>query len=115
MCLKLLPVQLVWRLDQEPPEIGADVTSAAIRQQTRTKIFLGYTSNLISAGVREHIKFLVKHRMVDVLVTSAGCIEEDFIKVGRKCQPLLGGPLHLIKQLSMRRLPAPEWNAKACH
>ena len=79
--METLPLQLAWQLVQEPPEVGPDVTSPAERQQTRTKIFLGYTSNLISAGVREHIKFLVKHKMVDVLVTSAGGIEEDFIKV----------------------------------
>jgi deoxyhypusine synthase len=41
---------------------------------------LGYTSNLISAGVREQIRWLVQHKMVDVLVTTAGGIEEDFIK-----------------------------------
>lgn len=36
--------------------------------------------NLISAGVREQIRFLVQHAMVDVVVTTAGGIEEDFIK-----------------------------------
>jgi deoxyhypusine synthase len=30
--------------------------------------------------VRETIRFLVQHRMVDVLVTSAGGVEEDLIK-----------------------------------
>ncbi|XP_048848137.1 deoxyhypusine synthase-like [Brienomyrus brachyistius] len=43
-------------------------------------IFLGYTSNLISSGVRETIRYLVQHKMVDVIVTTAGGIEEDFIK-----------------------------------
>merc|ERR1719187_2515989 len=43
-------------------------------------IFLGYTSNMASCGVRETLRFLVQHRMVDCLVTSAGGIEEDFIK-----------------------------------
>ncbi|KAI1884466.1 hypothetical protein AGOR_G00226680 [Albula goreensis] len=43
-------------------------------------IFLGYTSNLISSGVRETIRYLVQHKMVDVVVTTAGGIEEDFIK-----------------------------------
>ncbi|XP_068939092.1 deoxyhypusine synthase isoform X2 [Petaurus breviceps papuanus] len=43
-------------------------------------IFLGYTSNLISSGVRETIRYLVQHNMVDVLVTTAGGIEEDLIK-----------------------------------
>lgn len=43
-------------------------------------IFLSYTSNLISSGLRETIRYLVQHQMVDVLVTTAGGIEEDFIK-----------------------------------
>ncbi|XP_068605711.1 deoxyhypusine synthase-like [Brachionichthys hirsutus] len=43
-------------------------------------IFLGYTSNLISSGVRESIRFLAEHKMVDCLVTTAGGIEEDLIK-----------------------------------
>lgn len=47
----------------------------------RTKIFVGYTSNLVSAGVREQLRWLVQHSMVDVLVTTAGGIEEDLIKV----------------------------------
>ncbi|KAK7940260.1 hypothetical protein WMY93_003586 [Mugilogobius chulae] len=43
-------------------------------------IFLGYTSNLISSGVRESIRYLAEHKMVDVIVTTAGGIEEDLIK-----------------------------------
>ncbi|XP_034046854.1 deoxyhypusine synthase-like [Thalassophryne amazonica] len=43
-------------------------------------IFLGYTSNLISSGIRESIRYLAEHRMVDVIVTTAGGIEEDLIK-----------------------------------
>ncbi|XP_030331357.1 deoxyhypusine synthase [Strigops habroptila] len=43
-------------------------------------IFLGFTSNLISSGVRESIRYLVQHNMVDVLVTTAGGVEEDLIK-----------------------------------
>merc|ERR1719209_784816 len=43
-------------------------------------IFLGYTSNMASCGVRESIRFLVQHSMVDCIVASAGGIEEDFIK-----------------------------------
>lgn len=44
------------------------------------KLFFGYTSNMISCGVREIIRFLAQHRMIDVIVTSAGGIEEDLIK-----------------------------------
>ncbi|XP_068130311.1 deoxyhypusine synthase isoform X2 [Hyperolius riggenbachi] len=43
-------------------------------------IFLGYTSNMISSGVREIIRYLVEHKMVDVLVTTAGGVEEDIMK-----------------------------------
>lgn len=43
-------------------------------------IFLGYTSNMVSSGNREIIRYLVEHKKVDVLVTTAGGIEEDFIK-----------------------------------
>ncbi|XP_034084751.1 deoxyhypusine synthase-like [Gymnodraco acuticeps] len=43
-------------------------------------IFFSYTSNLISSGVRESIRYLAEHKMVDVLVTTAGGIEEDLIK-----------------------------------
>ncbi|XP_014348587.1 deoxyhypusine synthase isoform X2 [Latimeria chalumnae] len=50
------------------------------REKTGCTIFLGYTSNLISSGVRETIRYLVEHNMVDVLVTTAGGIEEDLIK-----------------------------------
>jgi deoxyhypusine synthase len=46
----------------------------------KTTIFLGYTSNLISSGLREVLRYLVQHRHVSVIVTSAGGVEEDLIK-----------------------------------
>ncbi|EFJ46913.1 hypothetical protein VOLCADRAFT_105354 [Volvox carteri f. nagariensis] len=71
-----------WRLSDEPvgPSTDPDHTDPEFRASTRCLIFLGFTSNLTSAGVREHIRYLVQNRMVDVLVTTAGGIEEDFIK-----------------------------------
>ncbi|XP_049416574.1 deoxyhypusine synthase-like [Epinephelus fuscoguttatus] len=50
------------------------------RSRSGCTIFLGYTSNLISSGVRETIRYLAQHKMVDVIVTTAGGVEEDFIK-----------------------------------
>jgi len=35
---------------------------------------------MISAGTREIIRFLCEHKLVSVIVTSAGGVEEDFIK-----------------------------------
>ncbi|CAH1179536.1 unnamed protein product [Phaedon cochleariae] len=55
-------------------------------------IFLGYTSNLISSGLRETIKFLVEHKLIDCIVTTAGGIEEDFIKC---LAPTFLGDFHL--------------------
>ncbi|KAI2589021.1 deoxyhypusine synthase [Homo sapiens] len=41
----------------------ADLTQSR-RPLTSCTIFLGYTSNLISSGIRETIRYLVQHNMV---------------------------------------------------
>ncbi|EFY96817.1 Deoxyhypusine synthase [Metarhizium robertsii ARSEF 23] len=46
----------------------------------KTTIFLGYTSNLISSGLRGTLRWLAQHKHVSAIVTTAGGIEEDFIK-----------------------------------
>ena len=46
----------------------------------KMKIFLGYTSNMVSSGLRDIFRYLVEKKKVDVIVTTAGGIEEDFIK-----------------------------------
>lgn len=35
---------------------------------------------MVSSGIREVIRYLVQHKMVDCIVTSAGGIEEDIMK-----------------------------------
>ncbi|CAP37938.1 Protein CBR-DHPS-1 [Caenorhabditis briggsae] len=50
------------------------------RDKRSCTIFLGYTSNLVTSGLREVIRFCVQHDLVDCIVTSAGGIEEDLIK-----------------------------------
>lgn len=80
-----------WRLSDEPAsedEVAADLEAReempeqrdARRKATRCKVFLGYTSNLVSSGVRDVIRYLVQCGHVDVLVTTAGGVEEDLIK-----------------------------------
>lgn len=72
-----------WRLSHVPWKEEIDdpeLRSIEIRQRLRARIFLAYTSNQISSGQREVIRFLVKHRMVDCIVTTAGGIEEDLMK-----------------------------------
>lgn len=71
-----------WRLSSEPiTETDSDeYLNPEFRSKVRCTIFLGYTSNMVSSGLRETIRYLVEHKMVDCLVTTAGGIEEDFIK-----------------------------------
>jgi len=49
-------------------------------RQDKAHIFLGFSSNIVSSGLREVIRYLAEHKLVDVIVTTAGGIEEDFIK-----------------------------------
>jgi len=71
-----------WRMSHVAWKEGDDTAlqDPAVRQRIRARVFFAYTSNQISCGQREVIKFLVKHKMVDVIVTTAGGIEEDIIK-----------------------------------
>jgi len=71
-----------WRLSDTDWKEGDDpaLKDAFVRSSIRARIFLGYTSNQISSGQREILKFLVKNKMVDVLITTAGGIEEDLMK-----------------------------------
>eukprot|EP00727_Mastigamoeba_balamuthi_P012452 m51a1_g783 putative deoxyhypusine synthase (368) ;mRNA; f:619632-620932 len=81
---------LYWTPDQEKEdeeECGNTHDGPA-----KCRIFLGYTSNLISCGIREVIRYLVEHKLVDAIVTTAGGIEEDFIKC---MAPTIMGEFHL--------------------
>ncbi|QQG38936.1 MAG: deoxyhypusine synthase [Candidatus Woesearchaeota archaeon] len=55
-----------------------DIVNKMIKE--KVFIYLGYTSNMVSSGLREVIKYLVKHNKVNLLVTTAGGIEEDIAK-----------------------------------
>lgn len=49
-------------------------------REEKAFIYLGYTSNIVSSGIRDVIRYLVQNKMVDVLVTTGGGVEEDLIK-----------------------------------
>jgi deoxyhypusine synthase len=53
-----------------------------VKKMRKEKVFiyLGYTSNMVTTGNREIIKYLTQNKMIDYLVTTGGGIEEDFIK-----------------------------------
>ena len=72
-----------WRLSDEVFNEATEdesLRNPTIRSKIRARIFFAYTSNQISCGQREVIKYLVQHKMIDVIVTTAGGIEEDIIK-----------------------------------
>lgn len=49
-------------------------------RKDRCTIYLGYTSNMVTSGLRDIFRYLAEHKLVDCIVTTAGGIEEDIIK-----------------------------------
>jgi len=72
-----------WRLSDEPieEEEKEELKDPEVRANTRCTIFLGYTSNMASCGMREYIRFLCQHGMISCIVTTCGGIEEDIMKL----------------------------------
>jgi len=60
--------------------IGRAIDVVKKMREDNVTVFFGYTSNMVSSGIRDVIRYLVKNRMVHVLVTTAGGVEEDIIK-----------------------------------
>ncbi|XP_076231872.1 deoxyhypusine synthase [Calliopsis andreniformis] len=89
----------------EEDQIDILETDDFIRRKSSCTIFLGYTSNMVSCGIRETIRFLVQHKMVDCIVTTAGGIEEDLIKC---LAPTYIGDFHLegkrLRELGINRI-----------
>lgn len=81
--------------------IMTDEEDAGLR--ARFVLFLGYTSNMVSCGNRELIRFLVQHKLVDVLVTSAGGVEEDLIKCLKPTLLLPPNASGLVDDVELRR------------
>ena len=73
---------LDWSLADEP--IAEDEEEAyktvEARKNVKCTVWLSHTSNMISAGTREGINFLVRNKMVQVINTTTGGIEEDIVK-----------------------------------
>ncbi len=49
-------------------------------QKDRATIFLAFTSNMVSSGLREIIAQLCREKLVDCIITSTGAVEEDAMK-----------------------------------
>lgn len=66
---KKIGLKLDWRLADEviPEDCDERERDPEYRKSVRCKVFLGFTSNLISSGVRDTVRYLVQHHMVSVL------------------------------------------------
>ncbi|XP_045463597.1 probable deoxyhypusine synthase [Harmonia axyridis] len=93
------------RKQKIPSDKFIDIDDPFTMVQSNCTIFLGYTSNIVSSGLRETIKFLVQHKMVDCIVTTAGGVEEDLIKC---LAPTYLGDFHLdgkiLREVGINRI-----------
>lgn len=48
--------------------------------KNKAYVYLGYTSNMVTSGLRDIFRWLAEHKKIDVIVTTVGGIEEDIIK-----------------------------------
>ncbi len=64
--------------------LGNAIEMVKKMQKEKARIFLGFTSNMASCGVRETINYLVKNKFVHFLVTTTGGVEEDIIKTHKQ-------------------------------
>jgi deoxyhypusine synthase len=82
MAMEEINKMLDWSLADEPvaADEDEDFLSHEAREKVRCRVWLSYTSNMISSGCREYIRYLAKHKMIQAIVTTAGGIEEDFVK-----------------------------------
>ena len=84
---------IAWRMSDLPlPDGETEEEQPVDRSTVKCTLFLAFTSNMMSSGVREVIRYLCQHRMVDCLITTCGGIEEDIMKV---LHPHYMGSFHL--------------------
>lgn len=66
--------------------------AAEVLKKMEGTVFLSFTSNMVSSGLREIFAQLVKHKKVDAIVTSTGSVEEDIMKCSK---PFLMGDFNI--------------------
>ncbi|KAJ3425480.1 deoxyhypusine synthase [Anaeramoeba flamelloides] len=82
LAIKEINKMLHWRLSDEPipKDEEGELADPEFRKTVKCTIFLGFTSNMISSGTRELLRFIVQHNLVSAIVTTGGGIEEDIMK-----------------------------------
>ncbi len=82
LAVEQINAMIAKRKEPLPADKAEDLVAEdeSTKRKNSCTIFLAYTSNMASCGVRETIRFLAQHKMVDCIVATAGGIEEDLIK-----------------------------------
>ncbi|KAG4180910.1 hypothetical protein ERO13_A10G194500v2 [Gossypium hirsutum] len=64
--IEIVNEMLDWRLSDEPiaEDSSEEEKDPTHRESVRSKVFLGFTSNLISSGVRDTVRYLTEHHML---------------------------------------------------
>ncbi|PKU65143.1 Deoxyhypusine synthase [Dendrobium catenatum] len=98
----LIILKLDWRLSHEKPtkDCTEEELDPAYRESVRCKIFLSFTSNLVSSGVWDIIRFLVEHRMVVLMAEVNGGSNLDLVPKSA----ILGGTFRAFSNASLHKL-----------
>ncbi len=67
-------------LGYQAVELGEAVKVALKMKQSGSKVFLTFTSNMVTSGLRGFFAQLCDLKIPDILVTTSGSIEEDIMK-----------------------------------
>ncbi|EQD59556.1 Deoxyhypusine synthase, partial [mine drainage metagenome] len=60
--------------------LGTAISLVKKMRNDNAYIFLGFTSNVTTSGLRDIITYLVRNKLVNFIVTTTGGVEEDIIK-----------------------------------
>ena len=64
-------------------QLAEAIDIAERMQEDDATVYLTFTSNIISSGLRETVAYLVREGYVDVIITTSGSLTEDVIKTAR--------------------------------
>ncbi len=64
-------------------QLAEAIDIAERMQEDDATVYLTFTSNIISSGLRETVAYLVREGYIDVIITTSGSLTEDVIKTAR--------------------------------
>ncbi len=73
-------VEKMGSLGFQASELAKGVTLLREMKKEKATVFLSFTSNIISSGLRELVAQLCREKAIQCIITSTGSIEEDYMK-----------------------------------